>query len=55
MSNHYHLLLETPAGNLVAGMQWLQSTFQARYKAVVIDSEEPEYGNMAAPSATTFI
>ena len=60
MSNHYHLLLlETPAGNLVAGMQWLQSTytarfnarertgghvFQGRYKAVVIDSEEAEYG-----------
>ena len=59
MSNHYHLLLETPAGNLVAGMQWLQSTytarfnarerkgghvFQGRYKAVVIDSGESEYG-----------
>lgn len=24
MSNHYHLLLETPAGNLVAGMKWFQ-------------------------------
>ena len=24
MSNHYHLLVETPEGNLVAGMQWLQ-------------------------------
>jgi hypothetical protein len=22
--NHYHLLLETPEANLVAGMQWVQ-------------------------------
>ena len=27
MGNHYHLAVETPKGNLVAGMQWLQSTF----------------------------
>ena len=26
MDNHYHLLLETPAGNLVAGMKWFQGT-----------------------------
>ncbi len=26
MSNHYHLLLETPQGNLVAGMRWFQTT-----------------------------
>jgi putative transposase len=25
MSNHYHLHIETPATNLVAGMQWLQN------------------------------
>ena len=24
MSNHYHLMVETPEGNLVAGMRWLQ-------------------------------
>ena len=24
MGNHYHLLLETPEANLVAGMKWLQ-------------------------------
>src|SRR5690606_32622137 len=24
MSNHYHLAVETPEPNLVAGMQWLQ-------------------------------
>ena len=54
MSNHYHLCLETPRANLVAGMQWLQSTFsirfnrlrnerghlfQGRYKALPIDSD----------------
>jgi REP element-mobilizing transposase RayT len=33
MGNHYHLLLETPEANLVAGMQWLQSTYTKRYNA----------------------
>src|SRR5215218_4456327 len=31
MSNHYHLLLETPEANLVAGMQWLQNTYTRRF------------------------
>jgi REP element-mobilizing transposase RayT len=58
MSNHYHLMVETPQGNLVAGMQWLQNTytirfnrrhrlsghlFQGRYKAVLVDPEERSY------------
>jgi REP element-mobilizing transposase RayT len=58
MGNHYHLLLETPEANLVAGMKWLQGTFtqryntahrlsghlfQGRYKALVLEPEEPEY------------
>jgi len=58
MSNHYHFLLETPQPNLVAGMKWLQGTytqrfnarhhtrghlFQGRYKALVVDGEDPAY------------
>jgi REP element-mobilizing transposase RayT len=31
MRNHYHLALETPRGNLVGGMQWLQATFANRF------------------------
>jgi len=31
MGNHYHLLLETPEPNLVAGMQWLQNTYTRRF------------------------
>lgn len=31
MRNHYHLALETPQANLVAGMHWLQSTFSTRF------------------------
>ena len=31
MSNHFHLALETPLGNRVAGMQWLESTFANRF------------------------
>ena len=30
MSNHYHLLLETPEPNLVSGMKWLQGTYTQR-------------------------
>ena len=30
MRNHYHLVLETPNSNLVAGMAWLQSTYTIR-------------------------
>jgi len=28
MSNHYHLLTETPEANLVAGIKWLQATYR---------------------------
>jgi hypothetical protein len=56
MRNHYHLAVETPAGNLVAAMQWLQATFdnrfnrlraergrlfQGRYKALLVEPGEP--------------
>ena len=30
MSNHFHLVLETPNANLVAGMRWLLSTYTIR-------------------------
>ncbi len=58
MGNHYHLLLETPEPNLVAGMKWLQGTytqrfnarhrrwghlFQGRYKAIPVHAEETGY------------
>ena len=63
MGNHYHLLLETPEGNLVAGMKWLQGTytqrfnsqhevfghvFQGRYKAVLVDGGSAEYFRVAS-------
>ncbi len=31
MANHYHLLLETPEPNLVAGMKWLQGAYTQRH------------------------
>ena len=31
MGNHYHLLIETPEANLVAGMKWLQNTYTRRF------------------------
>jgi len=58
MPNHYHMVLETPEANLVAGMKWFQGTytkrhnarnrkwghvFQGRYKSIVIDSGDRCY------------
>ena len=57
MSNHFHLLLETPQPNLVTGMKWLLGTFsqgwnrarkrrghvfQGRYKSVPVNSSEAD-------------
>lgn len=54
MSNHYHLLVETPEGNLVAGMRRLNGVytqafnrrhgrvghvFQGRYKSILVDKD----------------
>ena len=33
MSNHYHLLVETPEVNLVKGMTWFQTTCTTRFNA----------------------
>jgi hypothetical protein len=55
MSNHYHLFLQTPEPNLVAGMSWLQNTltrrhnvrqrkwgrvFGDRYKTALVEGEQ---------------
>lgn len=31
MRNHFHLVVETPQANLIAGMQWLLGTSTARF------------------------
>lgn len=58
MRNHFHLVVETPQGNLVAGMRWLLSTytlrlnhrrklfghvFSGRYKALIVDGKSSGY------------
>ncbi|MBA3962044.1 MAG: transposase [Chthoniobacterales bacterium] len=58
MSNHFHLVLETPQANLTVGMQWFLGTytqrfnrrhglsghlFQGRYKAQLIDERSRSY------------
>ena len=58
MRNHYHLVVETPNANLVAGMAWLQSTYtirlnhrhklighvlSGRYKAQLVDGSGDGY------------
>ena len=32
LGNHFHLVLETPQGNLVAGMKWLLGTYTGRFR-----------------------
>jgi putative transposase len=58
MSNHFHLVVETPQANLAAGMKWFLGTytqrfnrrhrhwghlFGGRYKAQLIDGRKPGY------------
>jgi REP element-mobilizing transposase RayT/DNA-binding transcriptional regulator YiaG len=58
MSNHFHLVVETPQANLAVGMKWLLGTytqhfnrrhrhwghlFGGRYKAQLIDERSPSY------------
>ena len=31
MSNHFHLVIETPRGNLAEGMKWLLGTYTSRF------------------------
>ncbi len=31
MSNHFHLVVETPKANLVDGMKWLLGTYTSRF------------------------
>ena len=58
MSNHFHLVLETPKPNLVAGMKWFLGTctsrfnrrhklfghlFSGRYKSLIVDGSGDGY------------
>jgi REP element-mobilizing transposase RayT len=58
MPNHFHLVVETPQGNLVAGMKWFLGTytsrfnrrhklfghlFSGRYKALIVDGSDNGY------------
>jgi putative transposase len=58
MRNHFHLVVETPNGNLVAGMKWFLSAytlrfnarherfghvFSGRYKALLVDGSSNGY------------
>ncbi len=58
MRNHFHLVVETPLGNLVAGMKWFLGAytirynlrhrlrghlFAGRYKSLLVDERDPHY------------
>ena len=65
MRNHFHLVIETPQPNLVAGMKWLLGTytsrfnrrhkefghlFSGRYKALIVDGSGNGYLKTVAGS-----
>ncbi len=58
MKNHFHVVVETPQGNLVAGMKWFLGTytvrfnrrhkvsghlFSGRYKSLIVDGSKKGY------------
>ena len=58
MSNHFHLVIETPQANLVRGMKWLLGVytfrfnrrhklfghlFSGRYKSLIVDGSDSGY------------
>jgi putative transposase len=58
MTNHFHLVVETPSANLVAGMKWFLGTYTSRfnrrhrhfghlfigrYKSLIVDGRGNEY------------
>jgi putative transposase len=60
MSNHFHLVIETPNANLVEGMRWFLGVYAARfnrrrklfghliserYKALLVAGRAPEHGH----------
>ena len=64
MPNHFHLLVETPQGGLVAGRQWVLGTytgrfnrrhkpcghlFSGRYKALIVDGSGDGYLAISPP------
>lgn len=70
MSNHYHLLLETPEANLSLGMRWFQGAytqrfnaihhrrghlFQGRYKAIPVQTDPREGGLEYFQELSTYI
>ena len=70
MSNHYHMLLETPEPNLVAGMKWFQGAYtqrfnamfkrrghlyQGRYKAIPVETDPGEGGLEYFRQVSTYI
>jgi putative transposase len=63
MTNHFHLVVETPLANLVAGMKWFLGTytirynarhhlsghlFAGRYKSLIVDARDAHYLRVVA-------
>jgi REP element-mobilizing transposase RayT len=65
MSNHYHLLLETPQANLTAGMGWFQNAYTRRINTrhrlwgiFLVEDTRRSWWNLEMPTGrfwTTFI
>ena len=70
MGNHFHLVVETPQPNLVAGMKWFLGTytsrfnrrhklsghlFSGRYKALIVDGSGSGYGDLRTVSTMSIL
>ena len=70
MSNHFHLVVETPNANLIAGMKWLLGTytkrfnsrykvfghlFSGRYKALLVDGSGTGYLKTACNTLGSYL
>ena len=50
MHNHFHLVVETPRANLVAGMKWFLSTYKRNGVSARIPLAAPVISNTVAKS-----
>ena len=44
MGNHFHLVVETPRANLVAGMKWLLGTYTGRFNRLPVRAARRQAG-----------
>jgi hypothetical protein len=52
MGNHFHLVVETPKGNLVAGMKWFLGTYTARFNRLPVRAARRQGGTSGSATCS---